>query len=111
GGPSFRVVGPGSLVADGCLFLLGRREDLVISGGVNVYPAEVERVLGELAGVSEVAVFGVTDDEWGQRVEVAVIGDVAAADVLDHARRHLPAARRPKRGHGVRDLPRAAPGK
>jgi acyl-CoA synthetase (AMP-forming)/AMP-acid ligase II len=110
-GPAFTVGDAGTLDADGYLYLLGRREDLVISGGVNVYPAEVERVLGELAGVSEVAVFGVTDDEWGQRVEVAVIGDVAAADVLDHARRHLPAARRPKRVHVVRDLPRTSTGK
>jgi acyl-CoA synthetase (AMP-forming)/AMP-acid ligase II len=110
-GPAFTVGDAGTLDADGYLRLLGRRDDLVISGGVNVYPAEVERVLGELGGVAEVAAFGVDDAEWGQRVEVAVVGDVVAADVLAHARANLPPARRPKRVHVVADLPRTSTGK
>jgi long-chain acyl-CoA synthetase len=110
-GPAFTVGDAGTLDGNGYLYLLGRRDDLVISGGVNVYPAEVERVLGELPGVSEVAVFGVDDDEWGQRVEVAVIGRVAAGAVLEHARANLPPARRPKRVHVVDDLPRTSTGK
>jgi len=110
-GPAFTVGDAGTLDADGYLYLLGRRDDLVISGGVNVYPAEVERVLGELPGVSEVAAFGVDDDEWGQRVEVAVVGRVAASTVLEHARANLPPARRPKRVHVVDDLPRTSTGK
>jgi long-chain acyl-CoA synthetase len=110
-GPAFTVGDAGHLDGDGYLHLLGRRDDLVISGGVNVYPAEVERVLGELPGVSEVAAFGVADDEWGQRVEVAVIGSVDAAAVIEHARENLPPARRPKRVHVVDDLPRTSTGK
>jgi acyl-CoA synthetase (AMP-forming)/AMP-acid ligase II len=110
-GPAFTVGDAGTLDADGYLYLLGRRDDLVISGGVNVYPAEVERVLGELPGVSEVAAFGVDDDEWGQRVEVAVVGRVAESTVLEHARANLPPARRPKRVHVVDDLPRTSTGK
>jgi long-chain acyl-CoA synthetase len=110
-GPAFTVGDAGHLDDDGYLHLLGRRDDLVISGGVNVYPAEVERVLGELPGVTEVAAFGVDDAEWGQRVEVAVVGTVAAAEVLAHARGHLPPARRPKRVHVVEDLPRTSTGK
>ena len=66
---SFTVGDLGRLDDAGYLFLEGRRDDLVISGGVNVYPVEVEAALAELPGVEEVAVFGVGDDEWGcQRV-------------------------------------------
>ena len=59
---------------DGVVWLDGRREDLVISGGVNVYPAEVEAVLDAHPDVVESAVFGVPDDEWGQRVVAAYVG-------------------------------------
>ena len=64
----------GRLTADGFLFLTGRRHDLIISGGVNVYPAEIENVLAAVAGVEEVAVFGLPDEEWGQRVLRGVRG-------------------------------------
>jgi acyl-CoA synthetase (AMP-forming)/AMP-acid ligase II len=110
-GTAFTVGDAGRLDPDGYLHLLGRRDDLVITGGVNVYPAEVERVLGEIPGVHEVTVFGVPDDEWGQRVEAAVIGDVTADQVAGHARANLPAARRPKKVHVVADLPRTSTGK
>jgi long-chain acyl-CoA synthetase len=110
-GDAFTVGDAGHLDADGYLHLLGRRDDLVISGGVNVYPAEVERVLGELPGVTEIAAFGVDDEEWGQRLEVAVVGSVDERAVLDHARASLPPARRPKRVHVVDDLPRTSTGK
>ena len=66
----------GRIDEDGYVYLDGRREDLIISGGVNVYPAEVERVLGEVAGVEDIAVFGVDDEQWGQRVCAAVVGAV-----------------------------------
>ena len=61
GGSAFTVGDLGRVEEDGYVYLDGRREDLVISGGVNVYPAEVEQVLAELAGVEDVAVFGVDD--------------------------------------------------
>ena len=75
-GPAFTVGDLGRVDEDGYVYLDGRREDLVISGGVNVYPAEVERVLAELDGVEDVAVFGRDDDRWGQRVCAAVVGTV-----------------------------------
>ena len=62
---------------DGYLYLDGRREDLIITGGVNVYPLEVEQALREHPGVEDVAVFGVPDDGWGQRVCAAVVGTAA----------------------------------
>ncbi len=67
-GPAFSVGDLGRVDEDGYVFLDGRREDLVITGGVNVYPLEVEQVLGEHPGVVDVAVYGVPDERWGQRV-------------------------------------------
>ena len=68
------MIWAGSTTA-GYLYLTGRRYDLIISGGVNVYPAEVEAVLAEVPGVREVAVFGLPDEQWGQRVCVAYVAD------------------------------------
>ncbi|MEY2476633.1 MAG: long-chain acyl-CoA synthetase [Actinomycetota bacterium] len=110
---AFTVGDIGRLDEDGCLFLDGRRDDLIISGGVNVYPAEVEGVLASVRGVGEVAVFGAPDERWGQRVCVAVVpdGPVDADSVIDHARRHLTAYKCPKEVYVVEALPRTATGK
>jgi len=96
---------------DGYLFIDSRRDDLIISGGVNVYPAEVENVLSTLTGVDDVAVFGVPDERWGQRVCAAVVGDVRPDVVVDHARAHLAAYKCPKDVYLVDDLPRTGTGK
>ena len=114
---AFTVGDLGRLDADGYLFLDGRRDDLVITGGVNVYPAEVEAALGDVPGVGEVAVFGLPDERWGQRVCAAVV-PVAGADaagvlaaVADHAATHLAGYKRPKQYEVVDGLPRTATGK
>jgi len=96
---------------DGVVWLDGRREDLVISGGVNVYPAEVEAVLDAHPEVVESAVFGVPDEDWGQRVVAAYVGAVEAADLGTWARERLAAAKRPKSLHRLDDLPRTSTGK
>jgi acyl-CoA synthetase (AMP-forming)/AMP-acid ligase II len=96
---------------DGIVWLDGRREDLVISGGVNVYPAEVEAVLDAHPGVVESAVFGVPDDEWGQRVVAAYVGTAEPGDLRGWARERLGAAKRPKAFHRLDDLPRTSTGK
>ena len=93
---SFTVGDLGRLDDAGYLFLEGRRDDLVISGGVNVYPVEVEAALAELPGVEEVAVFGVGDDEWGERVCAAVVGGADEAALRRHAARRLAPYKRPK---------------
>jgi long-chain acyl-CoA synthetase len=110
-GPAFTVGDVGRIDPDGYLHLEGRRTDLIITGGVNVYPLEVENALREVDGVDDVAVFGVPDDRWGQRVCAAVVGD-ATTDALDaHARSVLAPAKRPKDYLGVADLPMTATGK
>ena len=84
---------------DGYVFLDGRREDLIVSGGVNVYPAEVEQVLAAHPGVREVAVYGVPDPQWGERVCAAVVGE---ADPDAPARLGARAARAGQAAQGLR---------
>jgi acyl-CoA synthetase (AMP-forming)/AMP-acid ligase II len=96
---------------DGMVWLDGRREDLVISGGVNVYPAEVEAVLDAHPDVVESAVFGMPDEEWGQRVVAAYVGTAEPGDLGAWARERLAAAKRPKGLHRLDDLPRTSTGK
>jgi long-chain acyl-CoA synthetase len=95
-GPAFTVGDVGRVDSDGYVHLDGRRTDLIISGGVNVYPLEVENALREVDGVIDVAVFGQPDPDWGQRVVAAVIGDVPVATLDAWARDHLAPAKRPK---------------
>jgi acyl-CoA synthetase (AMP-forming)/AMP-acid ligase II len=110
-GEAFTVGDLGRLDSDGFLYLDGRRDDLIISGGVNVYPAEVEQALHEVPGVEEIAVFGVPDDQWGQRVCAAVVGTADPEAVLAHAQSTLAPHKRPKQVFLVDDLPRTGTGK
>ncbi len=110
-GRAFTVGDLGRIDEDGYVYLDGRREDLIISGGVNVYPAEVERVLGELEGVADVAVFAMPDERWGQRVCAAVVGAVTEEQLRAAARERLSPAKRPKEYHRLDALPRTATGK
>jgi long-chain acyl-CoA synthetase len=107
----FSVGDLGRLDEDGYLFLEGRREDLIISGGVNVYPAEVEAVLASVRGVDEVAVFGLEDDRWGQKVCAAVTGAVERARLEEAVTGTLAPYKRPKEYFLVSDLPRTSTGK
>jgi acyl-CoA synthetase (AMP-forming)/AMP-acid ligase II len=95
----------------GRLWLDGGREDLVISGGVNVYPAEVEALLDTHAGVVESAVVGVADADRVQRVVAAYVGDADPGDLAVWARERLAPVKRPKSLHPVGELPRASTGK
>ncbi len=110
-GPAFTAGDLGNLDEEGYLFLSGRREDLIITGGVNVYPVEIENVLSEVAGVVDIAVHGVPDEEWGQRVTATVVGTATAADLDAHARTHLAPPKRPKAYLFADSLPRTLTGK
>ena len=103
----------GTLSADGYLYLTGRRDDLIISGGVNVYPAEVENVLAAVEGVAEVAVFGLPDEQWGQRVCAAYVADGPGAEeaLRAAASSGLAPYKRPKSYVAAPDLPHTATGK
>ena len=105
-GDAFTVGDLGCLDEAGYLFLTDRRGDLIISGGVNVYPVEVELALLEMPGIDDVVVFPRADERWGQRVCAAIIGDVAEADVNRFAAKHLALFKRPKEIHTVPAIPR-----
>ena len=110
-GDSFTVHDVGRLDDDGYLYLEGRRHDLIITGGVNVYPLEVENALREHPGVDDVAVYALPDERWGQRVCAAVVGTATAADLDAFARERLAPPKRPKEYHHLDDLPRTLTGK
>ena len=101
-------------VDDGYVRILGRAGDLVISGGFNVYPAEVEDVLLRHPSVAEVAVAGTPSDEWGEVVTAWVVTDGSAletSDLLAFASDRLAPYKRPRIVHYVAELPRNAMGK
>jgi long-chain acyl-CoA synthetase len=101
----------GRLDDDGFLWLDGRRDDLIITGGVNVYPVEVEHALASMPGVDQIAVFGVDDERWGQRVCAAVVGTVEPAEVIAHARARLAPYKCPKSVYPTTELPHTSTGK
>jgi malonyl-CoA/methylmalonyl-CoA synthetase len=100
---------------DGRVWISGRAKDLIISGGYNVYPKEIELVLDELAGVTESAVVGVPHPDFGEGVVAVVIGAPESerdeAALIAECRRQLAAYKSPKRIVFVEDLPRNAMGK
>jgi acyl-CoA synthetase (AMP-forming)/AMP-acid ligase II len=112
-GDAFSVGDIGSLDEDGYLYLTGRRSDLIITGGVNVYPAEIEAALVELDGITEACVFGLEDPEWGQRVCAAVVGrpGLTPEEVIDVSRHVLAPFKRPKSVFITADLPLGPTGK
>jgi bile acid-coenzyme A ligase len=102
--------------ADGYLFPADRSDDLIISGGTNVYPAEVEGALLRHAEVVDVAVIGLADDDLGQRVHAVVeVADPAAPpsveSLRDHCRQHLAIHKCPRTFEFVTSLPRNDAGK
>jgi o-succinylbenzoate---CoA ligase len=106
----------GRLGPGGRLVVLGRADDLVISGGVNVHPDEVEAVLAAHPGVAEVAVAGRPDPEWGQRVVAFVVprdpaGPPTLAELRAYVRERLAAAKAPRELVLVPALPRGPSGK
>lgn len=110
-GRAFTVGDLGRLDDDGYLFLDGRREDLIVSGGVNVYPAEVEGIMSGCPGVSAVVVYALPDDRWGQRVCAAYTGDVDQPVLAGWAAEQLAAYKRPKTWTRMSELPRNSMGK
>ncbi len=112
GAPWFRT-GDLGIEEDGYLVLRGRRTDLIISGGANVYPAEVEDVLAAHPSVAEVAVTGEPSDEWGEVVVAWVVaaGAPDEAALVAHAAAQLAPYKRPRRYRFVDELPRNAMGK
>jgi malonyl-CoA/methylmalonyl-CoA synthetase len=111
----FRTGDLGYIDADGYVHISGRAKDLVITGGYNVYPKEIEMALDALAGVSESAIFGVPHPDFGEGVTAAVTlrsgASVDESTLIEQLRDRLAAYKVPKRILVVDDLPRNTMGK
>jgi fatty-acyl-CoA synthase len=103
----------GYLDEDGYLHVVDRADDMIISGGVNVYPAETEVALGSHPNVTDCAVVGVPDPKWGQRIVAAVVarGDVTPDALIDWCKEHASYASVPKEVRFFDSLPRNDIGK
>jgi len=101
--------------ADGYFTLKGRAKDLIISGGLNVYPPEVELALADHPAVAASAVIGCPDRKWGERVTAVIVPEKGAAvseqAIIDHCRQHLAPYKSPKQVMFVDAMPRNALGK
>ena len=118
GGSQYTIGDMGFIDADGYLFLVDRRVDLIISGGVNIYPQEAENVLAAHPAVLDVAVIGVPDPEMGEAVKAVVqlvdpsaAGEALEAELLAHCRAELAAYKCPRSVDFRDELPRYPTGK
>ena len=102
----------GKFDAEGYLTIVDRKKDMVVSGGFNVFTAEVEAAITELAWVRECAVFGVPHEKWGEQVHAVVVGaggDEAA--IIAHTKARLGSVKAPKSVEFMDSIPRTAAGK
>jgi long-chain acyl-CoA synthetase len=114
----FTVGDVGYLNEDGFLFLCDRKSDMIIAGGVNIYPAEIEGEILAHPGVGDVAVFGIPDDDMGEQIKAVVepapghaAGDDLAASIMEHLAGRLAKFKWPKSIDFVDELPREPTGK
>jgi long-chain acyl-CoA synthetase len=111
----FKTGDAGYLDADGYLYIHDRVKDMIVSGGENVYPAEVENVLAKHPDVADVAVVGVPDERWGEAVKAVVVraadSDVTDVELIAFAREHLGGYKLPKSVDFADALPRNPSGK
>jgi fatty-acyl-CoA synthase/long-chain acyl-CoA synthetase len=100
---------------EGFLYICDRKSDMIISGGMNIYPAEVEAVLERHPAVLEAAVFGIPDEQWGERVHAAVVlrpgRGLEPDELIAFARGHLAGYKVPRSVAMVPELPHTGSGK
>ncbi len=112
---SFLMSDVGYLDNEGYLFLQNRKDNLIISGGENINPLEVENVISEIPGVKETCVIGLDDNEWGKIVVGVIVKENNSAingdDVKTFLRKNLPGFKIPKRIYFVDELPKTSLGK
>ncbi len=105
----------GRMDAEGRLFVVGRDDDMIVSGGENVYPVEVEKAIGELEAIREVVVVGVDDEQYGQRLAAYVVpaqaGSVDSDVIRSHVKARLAGYKVPRDVVLLDELPRNASGK
>jgi len=103
--------------AEGYIFLVDRKSNMIISGGENIYPSEVEAVIGAHPLVKDVAVVGLPDEKWGERVHAAIVlqdgASLGEAELLDWCKERLAGYKRPRACSFLKEeeMPRNATGK
>jgi acyl-CoA synthetase (AMP-forming)/AMP-acid ligase II len=99
---------------DGFYYICDRKNDMIISGGMNIYPAEIEAALEQHPGIFDVAVFGIPSEQWGEQVHATIVlapgTSLSEADVMAYARDHLAAYKRPRSVAFAGELPRTGSG-
>ena len=103
----------GYLDEEGFLFIVDRKKDMIISGGENIYPREVEVALEQHRAVKQCAVIGIPDERWGEAVCAFVVlsGECTESELTEHCRTLIAGYKKPKQIHFVEELPRLATGK
>ena len=100
---------------EGFYYICDRKKDMIISGGVNIYPAEIEAALEQHADINDVAVFGIPDDEWGEAVHAIVVvrkgATLTKEQIISFARSHLAGYKVPRSLSFMDDIPRTGSGK
>jgi len=100
---------------EGYVFIVDRKSDMIISGGFNIYPKEIEEVIYQYPGVSEVAVIGVPDDLWGESAKAIVVPKEGASlteeGIIEFCRQHLASYKKPKSVDFIKELPKNNNGK
>ena len=100
---------------EGYIYICDRKTDMIISGGMNIYPAEIEAVLEQHPAVYEAAVFGIPSPEWGEAVHATVVcrpgASLSPADVMSFSRDHLAGYKAPRSVSFADELPRTGSGK
>ncbi|MEL6307974.1 MAG: AMP-binding protein, partial [Chloroflexota bacterium] len=105
----------GMIDDDGCIYIVDRYKDMYISGGENVYPAEVEQVIFQLDGVADAGVIGVPHEKWGECGKAIVVlaksASISETDIIAHCKQNLATFKVPLSVEFVDELPRNAAGK
>jgi acyl-CoA synthetase (AMP-forming)/AMP-acid ligase II len=105
----------GYLDKDGFLYIVDRKKDMIISGGENIYPREVEGVLIQHPAIKETAVIGIPDERWGEAVMAVVVCNenmpVNEEEIIAYCKEHIASYKKPKAVSFVKELPRIATGK
>jgi long-chain acyl-CoA synthetase len=100
---------------DGFLYVIGRKKEVIISGGENIYPREIEEVLNNHPGIREVAVVGVPDDKWGEAVKAVIVLNegvaLSATEIIEYCKEHLAGFKKPKSVEFRVELPKSPLGK
>ena len=100
---------------EGFIYIAGRKKDMIISGGENIYPLEVEKIIGEMSGINEVAVIGIQDEKWGE-VPIAIVSlkdnhQLIGEEIQNYCSSKLAKYKVPKRVVFLEELPKNATGK